>query len=47
MQEFESEETLERVLASAHYAWLRQEYDRSFGGRASERQRVSYVQVWP
>ena len=26
--------------------WLRQEYDRNFGGM-SERQRAAYVQVWP
>ena len=44
--EFESEETLERFLASDHMKWLRQEYDKHFGG-VSERQRASYVQVWP
>ncbi len=44
--EFESEETLQRFLASDHFAFLRKEYDRNFGG-VSERQRASYVQVWP
>ena len=29
-----------------HFAFLRQEYDRHFGG-VSERQRATYVQVWP
>jgi hypothetical protein len=29
-----------------HMKWLRQEYDKHFGG-VSERQRASYVQVWP
>jgi hypothetical protein len=44
--EFESEDTLQRFLASEHFAFLRQEYDRSFGG-VSDRQRATYVQVWP
>jgi antibiotic biosynthesis monooxygenase (ABM) superfamily enzyme len=44
--EFESEETVQRFLASDHFAFLRREYDRSFGG-VSERQRATYVQVWP
>jgi antibiotic biosynthesis monooxygenase (ABM) superfamily enzyme len=44
--EFESEETLQRFLASPHFAFLRREYDEHFGG-ASERQRACYVQVWP
>ncbi len=40
--EFESEETLQRFLASEHFAFLRQEYDRNFGGGVSERQRATY-----
>jgi len=44
--EFESEQTLQRFLASDHFAFLRKEYDSHFGG-VSERQRASYVQVWP
>jgi antibiotic biosynthesis monooxygenase (ABM) superfamily enzyme len=44
--EFESEETLERFLASDHFKVLRQEYDKHFGG-VSERQRATYTQVWP
>jgi antibiotic biosynthesis monooxygenase (ABM) superfamily enzyme len=44
--EFESEETLQRFLASDHFAFLRKEYDRNFGG-VSDRQRATYVQVWP
>ena len=44
--EFESPETLQRFLASDHFAFLRAEYDRHFGG-VSERQRATYVQVWP
>lgn len=44
--EFESEETLQRFLASEHFAFLRREYDAHFAG-VSERQRASYVQVWP
>ena len=45
--EFESEETLQGFLASDHFAFLRREYDRNFGGGVSERQRATYVQVWP
>jgi hypothetical protein len=45
--EFESEETLQRFLASEPFAFPRQEYDRNFGGGASERQRATYAQVWP
>lgn len=44
--EFENEDTLRRFLASEHFAWLRKEFDASFGA-ASERQRAAYVQVWP
>ena len=44
--EFESEATLERFLASEHFAFLRREYDAHFGG-VSDRQRACYVQVWP
>jgi len=44
--EFESEETLQRFLASEHFAFLRREYDRNFAG-VSDRQRATYVQVWP
>jgi hypothetical protein len=44
--EFESEETLCRFLESGHLDWLKQEYDRNFGG-VSDRQRAAYVQVWP
>ena len=46
VSEFESEETLQRFLGSEHFAYLRQEYDRNFGG-VSDRQRASYIQVWP
>jgi len=35
----------QRFLASEHFAFLRQEHD--FGGGVSERQRATYVQVWP
>jgi hypothetical protein len=45
--EFESDETLQRFLASETFAFLRQEYDRNFGSGVSERQRATYVQVWP
>jgi antibiotic biosynthesis monooxygenase (ABM) superfamily enzyme len=44
--EFESEDTLQRFLASEHFGFLRREYDQHFGA-VSERQRACYVQVWP
>lgn len=44
--ELESEETLQRFLASDHMKFLRQEYDKHFG-QVSERQRATYIQVWP
>jgi antibiotic biosynthesis monooxygenase (ABM) superfamily enzyme len=44
--EFESEETLQRFLASDQLNWLKKEYDAKFGG-VSDRQRAAYVQVWP
>jgi hypothetical protein len=46
MYEFESQETLDRFLASDHFGWLRKEMDKHFGD-VCERQRATYVQVWP
>lgn len=44
--ELQDEETLERMLASDHFAALKADYDARFGDD-SERVRAAYVQVWP
>ena len=44
--EFESEETFRKFLDSDHYAEMIEEYNVNFG-KASERVRNAYVQVWP
>jgi antibiotic biosynthesis monooxygenase (ABM) superfamily enzyme len=44
--EFESEAALEKFLALDHLKQLIKEYDEAFG-KTSERERFTYVQVWP
>jgi len=44
--EVQNEETFQRLMASAHFQELKNEYDAHFGA-VSERTRSAYVQVWP